>query len=51
MILSLDLKENLKNLDEILGIEKSFDVIHLDLNYADRDMAIYFIDGFIKDDI
>ncbi|MCU9600516.1 spore germination protein [Pallidibacillus thermolactis] len=36
---------------EYLGVEKSFDVIHLDLNYANKDMAIFFIDGFIKDDI
>ncbi|WP_317633813.1 spore germination protein [Perspicuibacillus lycopersici] len=35
----------------MLGIGKSFDVIKLDLNYADRDMAIFFIDGFIKDDL
>lgn len=48
---STSLEENIQQLKEILGIGKSFDVIQLDLNYADRDMAIFFIDGFIKDDI
>lgn len=49
--LSTNLKENTEIMREYLGVEKSFDVIHLDLNYANKDMAIFFIDGFIKDDI
>ncbi len=49
--LSTNLKENIEIMREYLGVEKSFDVIHLDLNYANKDMAIFFIDGFIKDDI
>lgn len=48
---STNLKENIEIMREYLGVEKSFDVIHLDLNYANKDMAIFFIDGFIKDDI
>jgi stage V sporulation protein AF len=48
---STNLKENTEIMREYLGVEKSFDVIHLDLNYANKDMAIFFIDGFIKDDI
>lgn len=34
-----------------LGVDKSFDVIQLDLEYAGRNMALFLIDGFAKDDI
>src|SRR5699024_7896823 len=34
-----------------LGIDDSFDLIRIDLEYADRKMALYLIDGFAKDDI
>ncbi|MFC7063392.1 spore germination protein [Halobacillus seohaensis] len=34
-----------------LGIGESFDAIHLDLNYAGRDMGLFLIDGFAKDEI
>ena len=43
--------ENIHQLKQILGVGKSFDVIQLDLFYAERDMAIFFIDGFIKDEV
>lgn len=48
---SKNIRENINNLRQILGIGKSFDVIQLDLLYAERDMAVFFIDGFIKDDV
>ena len=48
---SKDLKENVKIMNDLLQVDKSFDVIRLDLNYADREMALYLIDGFAKDDI
>lgn len=47
---SKNIHENIHTIKDILGIGKSFDVIHLDLHYAERDMAIFFIDGFIKDE-
>ncbi|TCT26968.1 stage V sporulation protein AF [Melghiribacillus thermohalophilus] len=34
-----------------LGVDKSFDVVQLDLEYAGRQMALFLIDGFVKDDI
>ncbi|WP_052025645.1 spore germination protein [Anoxybacillus sp. KU2-6(11)] len=34
-----------------LGVGKSFDVIYLDVHYAGKDMALFMIDGFVKDDI
>ncbi|MFE8702475.1 spore germination protein [Cytobacillus sp. FJAT-54145] len=46
-----ELKENVAYLKEALGVEKSFDVIQLDVEYAEKEMAFYFIDGFVKDDI
>jgi stage V sporulation protein AF len=43
--------ENVKYMRERLGVDKSFDVIQLDLEYAERKMALFMIDGFVKDDI
>lgn len=48
---SVHLDENVNYLKEALGVEKSFDVLQLDVVYAERNMAFYFIDGFVKDDI
>ena len=47
----VSLKENIEYLREALGVEKSFDVIQLDVEYAEREMALYLVDGFVKDDI
>lgn len=46
-----DIEENIDFLKKTLGVGKSFDVLQLDVEYADRKMAFYFIDGFVKDDI
>lgn len=43
--------QNVDYMKERLGVGKSFDVIHLDLEYAGRKMALFMIDGFVKDDI
>ncbi|WP_377888502.1 spore germination protein [Alkalihalobacillus sp. R86527] len=42
---------NVNYLHNELGVGKSFDVIQLDLQYAGRSMAMFLIDGFVKDDI
>ncbi|MFE8695443.1 spore germination protein [Cytobacillus sp. FJAT-53684] len=47
----LNFEENINYLKEALGVEKSFDVIQLDVEYAERKMAFFFVDGFVKDDI
>ncbi|TCJ04160.1 spore germination protein [Cytobacillus praedii] len=47
----LNIDENNCFLQEELGVEKSFDVIQLDVVYAERKMAFFFVDGFVKDDI
>ncbi|TRM12708.1 spore germination protein [Lentibacillus cibarius] len=43
--------KNVSYMKERLAVEKSFDVIHLDLEYAGRNMALFLIDGFAKDEI
>ena len=44
-------QENIDYLNERLGVDESFDLIRLDLEYAGREMALFLVDGFAKDDI
>ncbi|WP_318509355.1 spore germination protein [Bacillus sp. T3] len=44
-------EDNISYLRTELGVGKSFDVIHLDLEYAERRMALFLIDGLVKDDL
>jgi len=44
-------QDNVNYLGDRLGVDESFDLIKLDLEYADRQMALFLIDGFAKDDI
>ncbi|RSD27438.1 spore germination protein [Mesobacillus subterraneus] len=46
-----NLKDNVEFLKRELGTEISFDVIQMDVQYAGRDMALFLVDGFAKDDI
>ncbi len=46
-----NIDDNIVFLRSELAVEKNFDVIQLDLEYADRRMALYLIDGLVKDDI
>lgn len=48
---SSKLQDNTSYLRDALGVDKSFDVIQLDVEYAEKGMAFYFVDGFVKDDI
>lgn len=48
---SANLKENVDFLKEALGVDKSFDVIQLDVEYAGKKMSMFLIDGLVKDDI
>ncbi|TLS36321.1 spore germination protein [Pseudalkalibacillus caeni] len=48
---SSDFDKNVKFLHDELGVEQSFDVIQLNLEYAGRRMAMFMVDGFVKDDI
>ncbi len=40
-----------KQLDERLQVDKNFDIINRNLLVGERDAHLYFIDGFIKDDV
>ncbi|MFC4022792.1 spore germination protein [Oceanobacillus longus] len=44
-------QENVDYITDRLAVDKSFDIIKLDLEYAERKMAMFMIDGFAKDDI
>ncbi|MDE5413956.1 spore germination protein [Alkalihalobacterium chitinilyticum] len=46
---SKQIDENIEYLKEALGVDKSFDIIHLDLEYAEVRMALFVVDGFAKD--
>lgn len=44
-------EKNVAYMRERLGVDESFDMIHLDLVYAGRGMSLFLVDGFVKDDI
>lgn len=48
---STSLDANAAFLKKELGVGKSFDVIHLEVEYAGRKMALFMIDGLVKDDM
>ncbi len=45
------LEKNVDYLKEELGVGKNFDIIHLDVEYAGIRMAMFLVDGLVKDDI
>ncbi|MCQ6276110.1 spore germination protein [Bacillus sp. V3B] len=45
------IEKNVAYLREELGVGKSFDVIHLDVEYAEKKIALFLVDGLVKDDI
>ena len=49
--ISTTLQENVEFMNQALGINKSFDVIYRKLEYGGKEFALYFVDGFAKDDI
>ena len=49
--LNKNLQENVRLINEVLAVDKSFDVIYRKLNYGGKEFALYFVDGFAKDDI
>ena len=48
---SKSFQDNIAYLDERLGIDESFDLVKLDLEYAETNMVLYLVDGFAKDEI
>lgn len=49
--LDTDYQKNVTELNKVLRVDKSFDVIAKPMKLADRQSTIFFIDGFVKDDI
>lgn len=50
-VISKDVNENIRTLKKELGVDVSFDVIHRTIQVGGRDAAIFFIDGFCKDEL
>nr|WP_295972198.1 spore germination protein [uncultured Bacillus sp.] len=46
-----NIEENTAYLRKELGVGKNFDIIQLDLEYAGIKMALFLVDGLIKDDL
>lgn len=49
--LTSELQENVSCLKELLHAEKNFDIVDRQTMVADRNACLFFVDGFIKDDI
>lgn len=45
------LAENVNKLNRMLAVDQNFDVVHRDFMFAGRPFSMYFVDGFVKDDI
>lgn len=50
-VVTTNLDENVRYLNEKLAVDENFDIVHLELEYAGINMAMYLVDGFAKDDI
>ncbi|PLR67105.1 MULTISPECIES: spore germination protein [Bacillaceae] len=51
VLVNTNIEENVAYLRNELGVDKSFDVIHLDVEYAEHKMAMFLVDGLVKDDL
>ena len=50
-MLTSSYKNNLAQIKNALRSDKSFDLVERDLFIGGRNAAMFFVDGFIKDDI
>ncbi len=46
-----DIEDNVAYLRKELGVGESFDIIHIDVEYAEIKMAMFLVDGLVKDDL
>lgn len=46
-----ELTANVEKLDRMLGVDQNFDVARRDFEFGERSFAMYFIDGFVKDEV
>lgn len=48
--ISGSLKQDMEYLNQVMAVDKNFDVVHRTIHVADKEACMYFIDGFCKDD-
>ena len=49
--ISEKLQQNMQYVDELMGLETNFDIIHRVIRLGDTDACTYLIDGFCKDEL
>lgn len=49
--ISGNFEDNLKLFQDILRVDESFDIIYRTIKIADRRASLFFIDGFVKDEV
>ena len=45
------LEKNRHEMEERLQLTKNFDLVERKLKVGDRDACLYFVDGFVKDEV
>lgn len=51
VILSGNLQQDMLYLNQVLSVDKNFDVVYRVISMAGKDACMYFIDGFCKDEL
>ena len=46
-----DIQENELFFDQVFHVDKNFDLVKRPVVFADKKAVLYFIDGFVKDEI
>lgn len=46
-----NIEENIRKINELLQIDKSFDLLYRVITVGDRRLCFYFVDGLSRDDI
>ena len=49
--ISKSLQKNMRDLNEILNVNKNFDLVNRKLQVAEKNACLYFVDGFVKDEV
>ncbi|MDE7252635.1 MAG: spore germination protein [Acetatifactor sp.] len=49
--ISRNLQENMDYMDDLLGVDHNFDVVHRTMSIGNKTACMYLIDGFCKDDL
>lgn len=49
--ISKELRKNIRHFNTILGVDKNFDIMYRVVGIGGKEALLYFIDGFIKDEI